>query len=254
MFVSFFSHPPLSSAQASEIKNLKSLTVELMPEFDKKGVLVILKGELTSNTTFPATLRVHLPAKININAVAFRDKATGKLFLGEYTIEEKENHSLLTHTARTDNFWVEFYTDDAFIVRDGDRRNFVYTWDENFSVDQLVWHVQKPHNAVDFNVKPEGGEMIPGSYGIPTYRLVLDKLPAGQPLQIIAAYVKSDDTFTSSVLISRDDSADKRQSRGESQRSHGSKKNYLSTILFVIIVVVIVIGFIFLWPKKSEEK
>ena len=249
----FFTIPLTSFAQTQEITNLKSLTIELMPEFDSKGVLVIYEGNLTSSTSLPATVSLHLPSKIKINAVAFRNKTTNKLILGEYATEEKEDKTFLTYTARTDNFWIEFYTPGDYISRDGDRRDFEFSWDENFSVDKLVWHIQKPNNAADFKVTPANGEMILGNYGIPTYEVVLENHPAMQVSNINVSYVKSDDTLTSSVIDTGGQSVDKLQKRSNSQTSSSTKGNNLSIILIVIILVVIVIGFILLWPKKGKE-
>jgi hypothetical protein len=249
----FFTIPLTSFAQTQEITNLKSLTIELLPEFDSSGVLVIYEGTLASNTSLPATVSLHLPSKIKINAVAFRNKTTNNLILGEYVTEEKEDKILLTYTARTDNFWIEFYTPGDYIAREGDRRDFEFSWDERFSVDQLVWHIQKPNNATDFKVTPANGEMILGNYGIPTYKLALDNHTAMQVSNINVSYVKSDDTLTSSVIDTGGQSVDKLQERSNSQTSSSAKRNNLSVILFVIIIVVIVIGFIVLWPKKEKE-
>ena len=249
----FFTIPLTSFAQTPKITNLKSLTIELLPEFDSKGILVIYKGNLTSNTSLPATVSLHLPSKIKINAVAFHDKTTNKLFLGEYATEEKEDKILLTYTARTDNFWIEFYTVGDYISRDGDRRDFEFSWDEKISIDKLVWHIQKPNNATDFKVTPANGETILDNYGISTYKVVLENHPAMQVSNINVSYVKSDDTLTSSVNDNGGQSVDKLQKSSNSQTSSSTKGNNLSYILFAIIIVVIVVGFILLWPKKEKE-
>ena len=249
----FFTIPHTSFAQTQEITNLKNLSIALMPEFDSKGVLVIYKGTLTSNTSLPAIVRLHLPSKVKINAVAFRNKTTDRLILGEYATEEKEGKTLLTYTARSDNFWIEFYTPSDYITRDGDRRNFEFSWAEKFSVDELVWQIQKPNNATDFKVTPANGEMIVGNYGIPTYKVALRNHPAMQVSNINVSYVKSDDTLTSSVIDNGEQPVDQRQKRSNSQTSSSTKKDYLPYILWTIIIVVIVIGFILLWPKKGKK-
>ena len=240
-----------SYAQMQEVKNLKNLTIELMPEFDSEGILVIYKGTLAPDTPLPAAVTLHLPSRININAVAYRDKTTMKLLLAKHVTESKDDKTLLTLTAAADNFWIEFYTPADYIFRDGDIRDFSFSWNEALSVEELVWHIQKPINADDFNVTPDGGEMIQGDYGIPTYQVVQNNLPAMEVSNIRVTYKKPDNTFTYSVINER--LAGTSPVTPGAQTSKVGKRNSLPVVIFILVLVIIVICVVFFLPGKGKK-
>ncbi|MFQ5560609.1 MAG: hypothetical protein ACE5FU_08505 [Nitrospinota bacterium] len=198
VFVIVFAH--LAHAQINSIERIRHLTIELMPEFDREGILVIYKGTLVPDTPLPATVSFSLSSDIHLNAVAFKSRAKNKLLMGQYQARTEGNSTMLDITATDDNFWVEFYTSKQTIKKDGDLRKFSYTWRGSIAVDEITWSVQQPANGTGLKVEPEGGVMTRDDYGLPTYKVAMPKHPANTPATLDVTYRKPDNVFTSSVL------------------------------------------------------
>ena len=58
---------------------IDSLLIELLPDYDRASVLVLLTGDLPADTKLPATVLVPIPKTAQLNAVARIDSSDGQM-------------------------------------------------------------------------------------------------------------------------------------------------------------------------------
>jgi hypothetical protein len=192
-------YPSVALAQEAP-PTLESLTIDLWPEFDQPGVLVIYSGQLTAPNDPAAPITLLLPPGVELNAVATLDRANGNLLEAGHEIQTVGESTQITLTSEMDNFWVEFYAPADAITQDGDSRSFSHTWGGDLAVDQLIWHVQQPATASDLAVTPEGGQVGTDTFNLPDYTVEGGAVAAGETASASVSYVKTDDVLSVSQV------------------------------------------------------
>jgi len=224
--------------------HIKRLTIDIIPEFDRDGILVIYKGILSSGASFPRTIDLLIPKDSHLNAVAYRDKKEERLLLGKYETAPAGDKIRLSIIVNTDNFWVEFYTSPKNMILDKDKREFTYTWEGELPVEEFIWNIQQPANSTELTVKPYGGKMVTDGYGMSSYRLALGKQDADRVSTITVAYRKSDKSLTSSLLTPGPEWTE------QSNSPASKKKEYLFIPVLFLSLAGLLVGFVIYRRKK----
>lgn len=189
--------PPARIA-AEEKPRFASLQVEIWPEFDRRGaVLVILKGEIAADAALPATISLRIPASSDPTAVAFATAPGSELFnlehertyAGAFTALRFKTSHRLVH--------VEFYDR---LAPDIPGRRFTYAWPGDLAVERLTVRLQEPAAASDIVVKPELGAGVKGLEGLLYREADLGAFDAGNRVPIEIAYTKTDPRTSSEIL------------------------------------------------------
>jgi len=185
--------PGMASAQTPV--HLSQLTIRLWPEFDRSGVLAFFVGHTADDVALPAELKFTLPPNATVNAVAYIDAASGG---PSDDLPHNIDGSTISLTTPNGSFHIEFY--DPALVIEKQQRSYRFTWQANYTIDQLSWEVQHPAGATNFKVEPQGGSTITDDNGLATYQLGTGGLAAGQAATIVVSYGKQTDTFTIDTL------------------------------------------------------
>jgi hypothetical protein len=232
---------------------LESLTVELWPDFDRQGVLVIYFGQFASGAAPPDPISLLLPAGAELNAVAYQGDA-GNLLNAEYETQVEGDSTRVDISSSGSNFWLEFYTPADSISREGGTHSFAHTWGGDLAVEQLVWRVQQPATASGLTVEPGGGQMETDAFNLPVYRVETGALPAGQTASVSVTYQKGDDALTTSVLQA--------QAQPEAQAaapaaepaspSPALPRNLLPIVLAVVGVALLAVGVV-VFLRSGQE-
>lgn len=205
---------------------LSQLTIRLWPEYDKPGVLVFLIGQTGSGVTLPAELKFTLPQGSTVNAVAYQD-TTNNILTDKVThTVDGQNVSITTPNG---NFHIEFY--DPALQVTGGQRAYKFTWQQNFSVDQLTWEIEQPAGASALAITPPGGTIITDENGLPLTQIAAGSVAAGQPSAISVSYSKPTDTLSATALA---------QSRPAAAATNtaqpASSSNPLTIVLAVLLI------------------
>ena len=177
---------------------LPSVEVDLWPEYDRPGVLVIYHLTLPASVSLPADVTVRIPAAAGKpNAVAVR-QADGSLVNVPYDPQTSGEWSLINLKASTPEVQVEYY--DPGLVVQGTARHFAYKWPGDYAVDSMVVKVQQPAGASDMTISPTPGNTFTANDGLVYHTTNVGALATGQSFEITLDYQKFTDSLTAPTL------------------------------------------------------
>lgn len=179
-------------AQAQNNINFSSVAVEIWPEFDQPSVLVIYHYNLSANATLPAVLDLRVPIHASVNAVAVSDE-TGTLITTNYERKESGDWAILTITSTSRTVQLEYYDDYA---RQGDTRQYEFTWPGNYPVDSFSINFQQPVGSTALKFTPDLGTGVVASDGLTYYNSTIGAIPVNQTFSLSIEYQKSTDTLS----------------------------------------------------------
>ena len=147
------------SARAQGTPSLSSVNIAIWPEYDEPSVLVIYHIIVSETTSLPATMTFRIPAEAKEPAVV----AVGETL---ESVSDQNIHSSL----EPDGKWVkviievtapaiqlEYY--DPTLTKDGQSREFVYTWPGDYAVQDLRVELQQPYDASEMQTDPQLPDM-----------------------------------------------------------------------------------------------
>jgi len=177
---------------------LKSLGVDLWPEYDKPKVLVIYRIVVSPDTSLPVELTFRIPASAGEpNAVANLE-SNGTLTNLNYTRHVEGDSALISFTATMPEIQIEYY--DPGLVKQGKDRQFEYRWSGDYAVDNMTIQLQQPVGASTASLSPAADSSVAGSDGLTYYTKQVGALPAGQSFNLDVSYQKSTDTLSAESL------------------------------------------------------
>jgi hypothetical protein len=179
---------PVHSQSGIQVDRMQ---INIWPEYDRRSILVIYRLSLAQQTSLPAELTISIPssAQVPFN-VAFED-VDGLLYNLDYTLTQNGRWVDVTFTTPSPGVQLEFY--DPEYQRDGDQRQYEYTWPGNVSVRALSVMVQQPVNAVSMTIRPDIGRGRTGPDGLIIYTAMIGEVEAGRTFSYKIAYEKPDD-------------------------------------------------------------
>jgi hypothetical protein len=183
---------------AQDPLSLSSMLIEIWPEYDKPGVLVIYQMELSPTTTFPASVSLRIPtAAGDPNAVAVR-QVDGTLINIDKTRQVVGEWAIITFTTTAPEVQLEYY--DPGLNKTGNARHFQYLWPGDYAITQLTMQVQQPLGATDMRISPSLGAGTIGSDTLTYFTQDIGAITAGQTIQITVDYQKSSDVLSAENL------------------------------------------------------
>lgn len=166
--------------------------LRLWPEYDDPGLLVILSGDFAGTATFPQKVVFPVTAGARNIQATVNDPAKG-LLNQPWQIEG----SKLTYTLPLPGFQIEYYVDRP---PSGNTREIRHTFEAPYAIESLSIVVQEPARATDFTVTPPPASSSKGEDGLTYYVITQENLKAGDKLDIVIRYVKTDSGLTSPQL------------------------------------------------------
>jgi hypothetical protein len=184
----------LAHAQEPAQPALKTLEIDLWPEYDRPAVLVIYRIVLAAQVELPAELTFRIPVAVgDPNAVAAR-QMDGSLINIPYDRQPGGEYALVIFSASTPELQLEYYAPDLGI--DGNRRSFTYTWPGDYAVESASVQAQQPLGASNLSFSPNMGSGVTGSDGLSYYTLEIGALKAGQSFNLAMSYDKTTEGLT----------------------------------------------------------
>jgi hypothetical protein len=197
MLVTIFLVLPLAASAQAEVR-LTSLEVDLWPEYDRPGVLVIYRITLSPAVSLPADLTLRIPAESGEpNAVAARD-AEGGLYNVNFKREVTDGWSRIRFTATMPEIQVEYY--DPQLDIQGNNRFFEYHWPGDYAIDTLLIEVQQPLGAEEMRTTPSLGNGVTREDGLIYYSYQVGSIGADQSFDVSLEYQKSSSALTAEGL------------------------------------------------------
>ncbi len=181
---------PLAVQAQQSPDRLKSLTVSVWLEYDRPGGLYILRGELPSDVTLPATLVFRLPGRTGGPSSTAGVDSSGNFRYVRPTLREDGDSIVVEYETNWPGFQLEYY-DDA-LTRQGQNRQLEFSYRAEYAIEQLVLEAKEPYGATSFTVIPAGDAQSQGEDGLTVHRRNIGPVAPGQEVTWKAAYDKAD--------------------------------------------------------------
>jgi hypothetical protein len=175
---------------------IPAVEVNLWPEYDDPGMLVIDHVTLPAGVSLPLDFKLRIPAVAGTpNAVAAK-QPDGSLLNLSYTQQTSGDWNELTITATAPEIQVEYY--DPSLKKTGDQRSYTFEWPGDYPATAFSIVVQQPLGARNMSISPSEFTAEPtGADGLTYYRGEVGPVPAGSPFTLLVKYSKTGDETTS---------------------------------------------------------
>lgn len=238
--------PAMAAAQKANPR-LESLHIDIWPEYDRPGALVILRGQLGKNVALPAALSLRIPVSSGgPAALAYANPEKPDLLNLEYKKSDAKDFITVAFTVPDRVFHLEFY--DPFSTSETERK-YRYVWPGDAAVDKLSVLIQEPLASSNFSVQPEMPQEATGPDGLRYRSADLGALPSGKAFPIEIRYTKTE-SRTSAELLKGDKPAAE-PSTTRAPVSNQSLQLLLVLGVLVPLLLVAVIGFVW-WRQRPR--
>lgn len=237
-----------TSAQAQSNVKIGELTIQLWPEYDDPGMLVMYSFALSADTALPTEVQIRVPANANLNAVAKTE--VDSMVNVPYDAPVKDGDWVIITMPIDDlNLYrIEYY---APIDKDGSTRNFNFLWASEYAVDSLYIEFQQPSTASNFTSTPALPNVNPGSGGITFHYLEVGGLAAGSDFSLNLSYDKPNNDLTVSSMPVEVGS--NTLSETSEATNSFSTDNFLPYILVGIGILLIAGGLLYFFGSGRQE-
>jgi len=195
VFAAMFASALLLPAQApaqQRVERLERLEVSLWPEYDQPSMLVMFKGWLPADTTFPATVRLPMPAEAGApNAVAFRGPG-GTMLTAQHTFETEGDWTNVVLTTQSTEVRLEYY---VALDTSQPGRYYRFLWPGGLEITQVAYDVLQPRGSNGLSVVPAGAKS-PLDNGLLEERADLGAVLRGDEFTIEVSYSKPSTDLT----------------------------------------------------------
>lgn len=131
---------------------IHQMQIDIWPEFDQPGVLIIYHAVLSSFVSLPIELTFRIPADAGEpNAVA---QMSGAMLLNaEYTRTVNGDWAEIRFTASGSIIQLEYY--DPNLIQHGISHHFEYQWQRDYPLDDLTIQVRPPSESKNLFISPD---------------------------------------------------------------------------------------------------
>lgn len=173
---------------------LSGLGIDLWPDYDRPGVLVIYRATIAPEVSLPTRLVFRIPAAAGLPSAVAERPADGQLITLPYDRTVDGETALIDLTASRPIVQLEYY--DPAITRDGARRSFAFTWSGDFEVRDFSISLQQPHLAQNFTTVPEATGAAASVDGLMYHTLSRAGVKMGEAVEVQASYEKASDRLS----------------------------------------------------------
>ncbi len=183
---------PISARAQSPIK-LKSLQVQLWPEYDQPSMLVIYDFRLPESVKLPVSVSLSFPKEGHLVAVASLAADNSLLntdYIGPTQTENAQTVTIQIQTPTT--YHLEYYQP---LLRTGEQRQFTYLWPGDYAVDDISFNIRVPPDTTSIVTDPDL-KSTKAADGSATLIKDFGGLGAGQQFPLHVTYTKTSDTLS----------------------------------------------------------
>ncbi len=176
---------------------LKSLEVELWPEFDRPETLVIYRAELASTVTLPADVTFRLPATMESMFVVAveRDGVLVEVNRDAFKLEHANDAMQLTFSTPVPRIQFEYY-DASILTKQGAERQLKFEIAAPYSTEKAAFQVQEPFQAEKFTLTPPASSTFTGTDGLTYAVLETAGLARDETFSLTANYSRASDALS----------------------------------------------------------
>ena len=186
----------MPAAQAAVV--LSSLEIDLWPEYDRPGVLVIYRASIAPGAPLPTTLTFRLPAAVGEPSAVAELRSNGELVTVPFERRVDGDFATIEFTATRPRIQVEYY--QPRISRDDATRSFSFRWPGDYEVGAFSVSAQLPDLARNLTLDPPATREERGADGL-LYRTVARAgVERGEIVTVDVSYEKAVDQLSVDTL------------------------------------------------------
>jgi hypothetical protein len=220
--------------------------VGLWPEYDQLSTLVIFRGGISPDVSYPVTLSLPIPASAGDPSAVATLGSDERLYLTEYERQVEGEWAWITFEAESAVFQLEYYDD---LVFDGALRTFTFSWPGLLATDSFAYELQQPVGAGALQVTPAGVMQVEAD-GLAYIRANLGAQQPISPLMINFQYEKTSSELTASIATSDSSIARPTTTQGGTPDLTAQ----LPLILGGFGILLIVLGIVLYSRSQRQEK
>lgn len=181
-------------AKAQTQQKFESLQVDIWPEYDRSSVLVIYSIKLSAQTSLPSQIILRIPRSAGDPQNVSMQGMDGLLYNLDYTTNVSGNWLEVIFTTLSPDIHFEYY--DPRLIRDGETRNFEYSWPGDYSVEEMTIEMQQPINSEKMVIAPDAGMGRKGQDGLNYYTILVGSIDEGDSVNVSLSYQKADEILS----------------------------------------------------------
>jgi hypothetical protein len=184
----------MAQSSASEIK---TLLIDLWPEYDQPETLVIYHVELAPSTALPARVTFQLPGyleKMHVVAVE-RDGVLVEVNPDAIELKKEGDKLWLSFSSPVPKIQFEYY-DPVILTKQDQKRQLSFDFVAADEVEKLTIQVQQPSGAGDFSMAPAPSTTFTGRDGLKYHAVEIAGLATAETATVTANYSRSSDVLS----------------------------------------------------------
>ena len=187
----------VAPAQAAIV--LSSLEIDLWPEYDRPGVLVIYRAAIAPGSSLPVPLGFRVPTAAGAPTAVAELRASGELVTLEYDRRVDGDVAIIEFTATRSRIQIEYY--DPRIKRDDATRSFTFTWPGDYEVGAFSVSAQQPDLARNLTINPPATRGEQGPDGLLYQTFTRAGVGPGEVVDIAVSYDKVVDQLSVETML-----------------------------------------------------
>ena len=215
---------------------IKTMKVQVWPEYDDPRVMVTYQGEFKDSSVFPQPVKFPAPLGSEMAMVCALKPPDEEHLCQLYDTLTESNALSVSYTLPIPTYYLEYYWDG---IRTETDKSFSFNYVSPYAIDTLELEVQQPLKATDFKLAQPYASATSDGLGMKYYNYVFKNVTPGQTISIDASYTKPDNK----------PSVAKKANIGTSTAGGGYEFNFIGT--GAAILVVGVIGFVLLKRNRA---
>jgi hypothetical protein len=188
---------PAPTVKAQTASALADLKISFWPEYDRRAMLVIYRGQAASGSTQPATLQFQIPARYGPPIAVAYINGSDMLTL-DYTTALDGDSLTLSFTTPNGSFQFEYY--DSSLDLSSSARRYTFAAASIYPISTLTFIVQQPPGATGLTATPPLGDPGLGADGLTYQEATLTNMKMGDPLTLSLTYTKTTDSLSAGLV------------------------------------------------------
>ena len=176
-----------------------TLGIDLWPEYDRPGVLVIYRASIAPGVALPAPVTFQIPAAAGSPTAVAERQTNGQLVTLPFERRVEGDTAFIELTASRPVVQMEYY--DPALERDGALHRFTFTWSSDHQVGALSVSAQQPDLAQNLTTTPPATSRAPGIDGLMYHTISLAAMKAGESVAVQLSYEKVSDQLSTETML-----------------------------------------------------
>ncbi len=187
LMVALVASPAMGAADS--LPAIKTMKVQLWPEYDDPRVMVTYQGEFKDASLFPQAVKFPAPLGSEMSMVCALKPPDDEHLCQLYDTLTAPDSLAVSYTLPIPTYYLEYYWDGIKAQPD---KSFAFKYISPYAIDSLEIEVQQPLRANDFKLIQPYASITSDSLGMKYYHYVFTNVTPGQTISIDASYTKPD--------------------------------------------------------------